>query len=251
MRINFITFLITLSLTVGSFRAGPRQPEWGNSLPEALRASESSGKPVFVEYWAAQCHYCKDLEIEFETHEFQRVLSQFVKVRINFEVETELARRHQIRTLPTTLVLDDKGNVIMKSVGRTKRIVLLRRLTAAQSDYSDYLAQRDEVDDPRALKRRGDYLLASGHPEGAITILKDLQNRLTPADRALAEETRFSLALGYFGIRAFSRAAEIFKELSDKALSSELREDAKEALKMAEVLMEAQGPATSELEPHN
>lgn len=251
MRVRYITLLITLTLAASSFRAGPRQPEWGNSLSEALKASEASGKPIFVEYWAAKCHYCSDLEIEFETHEFQRVLSQFVKVRINCDEETELVRRYEIPTLPTTLVLDDRGNIIMKSVGRTERIALLRRLTSAQNDYARYLAQRDEVDDPQALKRRGDYLLASGYPEGAITILEDLQSRLTPVDRSLAEQARFSLALGYFGIHAYSKAAEIFKELADKALSSELRKDAKEALKMAELLMEAQGPAPSKAEPDN
>ncbi len=251
MRSKFITFLITLLLAAGSFQAVPRKPEWSNSLPEALRASKESGKPVFVEYWAVSCYYCKDLEIEFETDEFRRVLSQFVKVRINFDVETELVRRYQIRTLPTTLVLDDRGNVIMKSVGRTKRTVLLRRLTAAQNDYVHYLAQRDEADDLRTLKRRGDYLLASGYPDGAIIILKDLLNRLTPADRSLVEEVRFSLALGYFGIRAFSQAAEIFRELADEALSSQLRQDAKEALEMAELLMEVQGPTSSEVEPHS
>jgi thioredoxin-like negative regulator of GroEL len=251
MRIRFITFLITLGLLGGSFRAGSQQPEWGNSLPEALRASEESGRPVFVEYWAVQCHYCKELEIEFETHEFQRVLSQFVKVRINSDEETELVRRYEIPTLPSTLVLDDRGNIIMKSVGRTKRIALLRRLTSAYNDYTQYLAQRDEVDDPQALKRRGDYLLASGYPEGAITILEDLQSRLTPTDRSLAEQARFSLALGYLGIHAYSRATEIFKELADKALFSELRKDAKEALKMAELLMEAQGPVPSRTAPDN
>lgn len=251
MRVRFITFLITLGLVAGSVQAGPQGPEWGNSLPAALRASEGSGKPIFVEYWAAGCHYCQELEIEFETHEFQHVLSHFVKVRIDFDVETELVSRYQIRTLPTSLVLDDRGNVIMKSVGRIKRIGLLRRIAAAQSGYTQYLGERDEAVDPQSLKRRGDYLLASGNPAGAITILKDLQSLLTPADRSLAEEATFSLALGYLGIHAYSGAAEIFEELADNALSSELRQDAKEGLKMAELLIEAQGRGPSRTAPDN
>jgi thioredoxin-like negative regulator of GroEL len=246
MRNKFIPFLITLFLTAGSLRAAPREAEWITSLPEALKASKESGNPVFVEFWATWCDYCKDLEIEFETNEFKRVLSQFVKVRVNFDVETELVKRYQIRTLPTTLVLDERGNVIMKSVGRTKRTVLLRRLTSAHSGYPLYIAERDDAEDPHILKLRGDYLLASGHPGGAITILKDLLNRLTSADRLLAEEVRFSLAFGYFGIRAFSSAAEIFEELKDEAHSSKLRDDAKEALKMTEFLMEIQGGSTGD-----
>lgn len=238
---KFITFVITLLLAAGSVWAAPREAEWTTSLPEALKVSKRSGNPVFVEYWAPQCHYCRELEIEFETNEFKRVLSQFVKVRINFDVETELVKRYQVRTLPTTLVLDDHGKVIMKSVGRTRRTVRLRRLTAAHSGYPLYLAERDEAQDPQILKRRSDYLLASGHPDGAITILEDLLNHLNPADRLMAEEARFSLAFGYFGIRAYSSAAEIFEELKDEAHSSELRDDAKEALKMTEALMEMQG----------
>jgi thioredoxin-like negative regulator of GroEL len=246
MRVNFITFVSTLILVAGSVWTVPREAEWTTSLPEALKVSKSSGNPVFVEYWTTQCHYCRELEIEFETNEFKRVLSQFVKVRINFDVETELVKRYGVRTLPTTLVLDDSGNLIMKSVGRTKRTVLLRRLTAAHTGYPPYLAERDEVQDPQILKRRSDYLLASGHPEGAITILEDLLNHLAPADRLLAEEARFSLAFGYFSIRAYSSAAEIFEELKDEAHSSELRDDAKEALKMTEALMEMQGSPAAE-----
>lgn len=208
---------------------------WLTSYDEALAESRQSGRPIFVEYWADWCHYCKDLEASFEEPEFRSLLSQCVLLKINFDVEKDLVFKHRVHTLPTTLVIDDNELAVMRSVGRTPSHILLRRLRSATQGYPRYLTSMKGQETPSAMRYQADYLLASGNPERAERLYLGLLARMTPAEKPeQVEDLQFSLGLAQFAGRKFAEAASTFRDLTEKGSSEAIRTDAFAALQRVE-----------------
>lgn len=204
---------------------------WLTSYDEALAASRQSGRPIFIEFWADWCHYCKDLEASFEETEFSSLLSQCVLLKINFDVEKDLVFKHRIATLPTTLLIDDRELAVMRSVGRTPTRILLRRLRNATAGYSDYLTSMAGEETSTSLRHQADYLLAAGNPERAEHLLTRLLDQIPPTGKLeQIEDVRFSLGLAQFAGRKFAEAAATFQELAEKGSTESIRTDAVSAL---------------------
>lgn len=208
-----------------------QEQQWLESLDEALRQARTLAKPVFVDFWAEWCHYCVELEAEFAKPFFSQVLTSFVLARVNFDIERSLAIRYGIRTLPTTLILDARGQVLMKSVGRTKARVLLRRLKHARKGYETYLYELDLEEDPSALRRRADYLLMSGNPDRAHNLFLSLIQRTPEGNCEDLEDLEFSLGLVHVAKREFENARQVFQRLAETSSSEQIRSNSVEALK--------------------
>jgi thiol-disulfide isomerase/thioredoxin len=89
-----------------------------NNLEEAKRLAKSTGKKIFVDFYADWCAPCKKLAAEvFPTPEFRRLSSKLVFVKIDVDRQTEVAQAYRIEAMPTQMVLNADGGVESTKVG--------------------------------------------------------------------------------------------------------------------------------------
>ena len=85
----------------------------------------SSNRPVFIDFWADWCEPCKQLAPIIEELCKQYPQVKFVKVDTN--MNTELAARQGVMSLPTLQVIVD-GQVVASQQGSKTKAGLVRML---------------------------------------------------------------------------------------------------------------------------
>lgn len=95
----------------GATLSGPNGIHWESSLNNSLKKAQTSKKPLFVDFYADWCGYCK--EMDRTTYRDPAVISltrRFVCVRINVDKQEALTQKFGVDGLPTLLFLDPSGN---------------------------------------------------------------------------------------------------------------------------------------------
>lgn len=123
---------------------------------EVLDASRS--QPVLVDFWADWCGPCKMLAPVLE-----RLATEFGGrariVKVNTDMETELAQAHGIRSLPTMRVFRH-GRAVDELVG-------LQPDSAIRAAIERFLERPSDK-----LRAEADGLVASGQPDRAVPLLE-------------------------------------------------------------------------------
>ena len=95
-----------------------KEGKWFTSLSEALAAAQEAKSLVLVDAYADWCVWCKKLEKEtFSDPKVQAQMEKFTLLKIDTDRQPELAQRYGVTGLPTTLVLDAKGKVVLIQAG--------------------------------------------------------------------------------------------------------------------------------------
>lgn len=91
---------------------------WLESLEEAMAVSEQRGMDILVDFSASWCIWCRKMEKEtFLDPATQKPLAEFILLRVDVDKAPDVARRFQVRGLPTLMVLDAEGRVKAQSSG--------------------------------------------------------------------------------------------------------------------------------------
>jgi thioredoxin-related protein len=86
---------------------------WGSNLDSALRESDSSGKPVLVDFYTDWCGWCKKMDKDtYENSTVDELTRSFICVKIDGDKDPETTRKYNVSGYPTILFLNSKGNVI-------------------------------------------------------------------------------------------------------------------------------------------
>jgi thioredoxin len=83
--------------------------------PADWQGIATSGKPVFVDFWAEWCAPCKMLTPTFERLA-EKYSAQVTFAKVNVDEMPDLADKFAIRSIPT-LVLLQNGNVVERLIG--------------------------------------------------------------------------------------------------------------------------------------
>lgn len=124
---------MTLAVAVGASAKGGVVFREG-TLDEMVAEAAAADKYLFVELFATWCGPCRVMERTLATDEVGEFMNpRFVSVRYDVDKATGslLARTNGVRSIPTCLVIDGKGEVVGRIVGSSspeRFIASMRRL---------------------------------------------------------------------------------------------------------------------------
>ena len=108
------TVLLLAETYAAGFRGTSAKVHWQSDLRVAHRLATADDRPMLIVFGADWCGYCKKLEQKTlgrkELAEY--VNTKFVPVHVDFDKEPRIAEILEVRTLPCTIVLSPKADLI-------------------------------------------------------------------------------------------------------------------------------------------
>jgi thioredoxin-related protein len=107
---------------------------------EGMALGKNEKKSVFVHFYADWCYYCKKMAKEtFQDPSVVSFLNEnLIAIKVDVDKEKKIASSYGVRALPTTWILEAKGDKIGPLLGYIppgKFILMLKRiLTAPKED---------------------------------------------------------------------------------------------------------------------
>ncbi len=131
-------------ITASVWSAIPGPPEaqmpWRPYSEAALAGARAAGKPVLIDFYAAWCTPCRELERKvFSRKRVVEAAQGFVALKADVsdthsQLGEQLANRYQIQPLPVVVFLgsDGKEHVELRLVGYERAEQFIKRLRAAE-----------------------------------------------------------------------------------------------------------------------
>jgi len=98
--------------------ATPPPLAWVASVDEALAQARSDKKPVLIEFHVTYQQWCRTLEEKtLSDPAIVRLSGKFVCVRLNGQEQQDLVKKYGVKSYPTVVYLNPKGEVIDRQIG--------------------------------------------------------------------------------------------------------------------------------------
>lgn len=107
---------------------------WMTSLEDALEMAQTEKKPVLVDFHAVWCGPCKMLDSStFSDDEVKRAMAAFIPVKVDIDEQPSLANKHQVRSVPTVMVLKADGSQVTHNLGFIEAPAMVQFLKRAEA----------------------------------------------------------------------------------------------------------------------
>jgi thioredoxin-related protein len=232
--------------------AGP----WIKSLPVAQKKAKEAKQLIFVDLFADWCGWCHRMEQEvFPSAAFQSATDDMVLLRLNTEDNAEgtaFARKYQITSLPTFLMLSSDGNTLAGIIkGYAPANDFVASVKSTQSKYQGFLDRvakepsfandyQKRLDLAAEFGERGDFLASEtrlrklmAEPKAPAEIREKAYYNLAVAQATQGKKTESLKTIEKFATvaskgesleRARLLASQIYYEQGDlKAAATELK----------------------------
>lgn len=91
---------------------------WVHDYTEALKAAQSSGKPVMIDFATEWCGWCKKLDKDtYSDSKVSALADNIICLKIDGDKERGLTKQYGISGYPTIVFLDSGGKIIETVVG--------------------------------------------------------------------------------------------------------------------------------------
>lgn len=193
-------------------------PEWVLDLDEGLESAAENDRPVLVDIYADWCQPCVVMERETYAHpDVIAELDAWVAVKLDADVHDRQANRYDVSILPTTLVLEPNGRLVVAVPGQLGPEQMLDLLARVGAGWSDYRAAMGKPGDADAMERAASYLVTLGNFEGAARALQlsamQLRGSGAPAERI--HEVELKIAQAKLADGAWREAEAEFDRLAE------------------------------------
>jgi len=198
-----LAILAALALVVASTASAS---PWNKTFAQAQQKAKAKNAMIFVDLWAEWCGWCHKFEQDvIPSQAFQNATDNMVLLRLNTEDQgdgTQFARRYNVTSLPTFLLLDRDGIIVGIIRG--------------------YQPPADFANSIKDVEGRYDAFMKRVASEG--TIAGDFQKRLD-----LAKEFRMRYAL--------PQAEDRFRKLTaEKSVPATIRDESYYELALTQLL---------------
>ena len=106
---------------------------WTESIRRATAEAEKTHRPVLLYFAEDRNEWCRRLEKQsFRDPEAERLLRQFILVRVRPEKDPAAPARHSVFLYPSLLILDYRGEEVRRITGFRTGPQLARELAAAR-----------------------------------------------------------------------------------------------------------------------
>ncbi|MBI4430882.1 MAG: HEAT repeat domain-containing protein [Candidatus Omnitrophica bacterium] len=195
---------------------------WSYTFNGGLERAKVESKPILLYFFINGGEWCEQFEQESLAKEsIQKLMKEFVPLRINAYSEAGLSERYGVAGTPTIIILDPQGGEISRLPGYvgSERV---------ESYLEESLAALSDKGGSAELWIKAQGFIDQGHYQEAVSVLESFLAAPPEGSAGTKEEwARFMLALSYGKIENFHRSKELFEqfikqfpnsELSDKAL---------------------------------
>jgi thiol-disulfide isomerase/thioredoxin len=131
--------LLMLLLSAATTEAGTGgKIEWKTNYDEALKMAKQTGKPIMLDFWATWCGPCKTMDASVWPNQEVVTLSQkFVCVKVDIDVNPNLAGFYRANSIPTMVFVDPWGNELNRHTGLLRPKDLANMMEVMPADFSE------------------------------------------------------------------------------------------------------------------
>jgi len=127
--------LIILCFLVVAFCTTKAQVNWIYNLPEAQIKSLSENKLILLDFWASWCQPCRKMDEKlWNSPEIKMVADKFIPLKVDIDVQQDLAIKYGIKAIPTVVLMTANGEVIWKKTDFTSAVPYLKVLQDIPDD---------------------------------------------------------------------------------------------------------------------
>ncbi len=115
-----------------------------NGMQEEISRAKAENKEILVYFFSKYCSYCTKMERDvLKSNEISKILQRdIVYLGVDVEKNSDTAIKFGIRGYPTTVLLNDKGELLARIVGYIKKDdfkVILRFLVGKHYKKTDLM----------------------------------------------------------------------------------------------------------------
>ena len=136
MRLKYVCHALLILFCLSTWLPNSTLPAGGikwYAYNEGMALGENEKKRVFLHFYADWCYYCK--KMAKETFHDPSVVSfldeNFIAIRVDVEKQKKITSSYDVRGVPTTWILEEKGDKIGPMLGYIppgKFILMLKRM---------------------------------------------------------------------------------------------------------------------------
>ena len=105
--------LIFLAVVTSHAASAPQSIPWMSDYAAALEKAHNENKPVFIDFTAEWCSWCKRLDEEvYADASIVNVLKDFVCIKIDVDRQSNVALAYNAQFLPRTIVLNVHDEIV-------------------------------------------------------------------------------------------------------------------------------------------
>jgi thioredoxin-related protein len=112
------------------------QLNWIHNFDQAKQAAKKTSKCIFVDVFADWCSWCKVLDKEvYPSPDFVNFMKNYIPTKIDAEDKGDgerFAARYEVETLPTLIVTDSDGKLVLRISGFRKTDQLIKEIDTVQ-----------------------------------------------------------------------------------------------------------------------
>ncbi len=214
-----IALIAVLALTFASqtFAGGA----WLKNVAAAQKMAKEKNQLILVDMFAEWCGWCHRFEREvFPSMVFQQATEDMVLLRLDTEDNgegTQFARKYQVSSLPTFLVLAPDLSVAGMLRGYAPPNDFVKSLKESRMKYQDFLKRaKNEAaiakDPVQRLALAKEYIQRSAYAEGELRLKKLTTDKRVPV--AVRDDAYYQLALAYVMQGKLNEGLKTVRELT-------------------------------------
>lgn len=197
---------------------------WNKTVAAAQKAAKDRNQLIFVDMFADWCGWCHRFEKEvFPSMVFQQATDDMVLLRLNTEDNsegTQMARKHQVSSLPTFLVLAPDLSVAGIIRGYAPPNDFVKMLKDTRGKYEDFVKREKNEgaiakDFPKRLELAKEYVSRGSYAKSELRLKKLTVEKGVPA--AIRDAAYYELAVSYVLQNKLAEGVTTVRELTKKS----------------------------------